>query len=311
MSLGENISVDKAISMEDIKKFGEEMRKVDWSDKNQTRAIAQIIVNRIEDEQDTLDLVREFAEVVQFSEGDTMQFATQKGGKAYIHTPGSAAPRSTIVQRVQTVDAELVSVMLEFELDQLRAGRYGNMNTVKNWARRALLYKKYKIVWDTLLGSVTSTAAGYFTVLASASIATKLSGLNNAIDFAEDQIEGVGAIVGRRTDLNFLLRWGTTDGIAYSDRTKDDILQRGILPIYRGIPIVALNAFKDAYNAEMITSGSIMLVNRTTLKVGVNRGLEVLDDLDIDTRIWKVHASEKYGCAVFFPERNAKLVFTG
>ena len=299
------------ISMEDAQKFAEEMRNIDWTNPLERRAVAQIIVKRLRDEMDKQDIVGILrASQETFKEGDTMQFITRKGGKAYVHAPGSAAPRSTITNRVQTLEAENISVNMEFELDQLRQGRYGSMNDVRAEARKALLYRKWKIVWDTIRGSVTSADAGYSPTGANVVATSKLDALDLAINHVEDHPGGATAIIGRRLDLNWLLNGMGTNPIAYSDKTKDSILSRGAIPVYRGLPIVLLNSWKDSYNVEVIQTGEVMVLNSSTLKIGVVKGIDALDDLDINSRIWNVVLNERYGVGVFFPERNGKLVFT-
>lgn len=299
------------ISMEEAKKFAEEMRNVDWSNPLERRAVAQIIVRQLRDEQDKQDITRILGVTQEtFKEGDTMQFVTRKGGKAYVHAPGSAAPRSTITNRVQTLEAENVSVDMEFQLDQLRQGRYGSMNEVRQEARKALEYRKWKIMWDTLRGSVGASHANYRATGASSTSAQKAVALDAVIDLVEDEVGGASAIIGRRSDLNWLLRWDSSNGMNYSDNTKDQLLRTGRMATYRGLPIIPLNSWQDAYGAEVIASGEIMVLNPTTLKIGVTKSQDVFDDFDPHARIWSIVLNEMYGCAVFFPERNGKVVFT-
>jgi len=299
--------------MEDTKKFAEEMRKVDWTNPMERRAVAQIIVRQLKDEQANQDIVSRIADQVSFGEGDTIQFVTRKGGKAYVHSPGSAAPRSTITNRVQTLEAENVSVNMEFELDQLRTGRYGNMNEVRKWARQALLHRKYKTVWDVLRGSIATSDSNYSAIARSSNPATLKYSLDQAIDHVEDQVGGENtAILARRNDLSWLLRWGEGSSVIdYSDTMKDKINKTGAVGQYRGVPIFLMNKWVDSYNVDVIASGDIMVVNSSTAKVGVVRGIEALDSLDINSRMWNVAVSERYGVGVFFPERNYKLTFTG
>jgi hypothetical protein len=297
-------------TIEDQERFAEEMQKVDWRDQGQRLAVADTIVRQISDEMDKNDLVRMFADVIRFKLGQTMQFQTRKGAKAYVKAPGAVTPKSTIVIKTLTIDAEEVGAGLEFELDQLKSGRYGNVNEIKNHAKEALLSRKYKQIWDTLRGSVGASDANYFSTGSTTGAAVKLGILNDAIDYVEDQIGGVRAIVGRRTDLSFLLRFGGSTDISWSEKAKDRIIGTGKMPFYRGYPLILLNNWKNDYYVDQIASGDIMVVNANTVKVGVQRNLDVLEELEAAARMWSIYWTELYGTAVFFPERNAKFTLT-
>ena len=301
--------MENVFSLEDQAKLAEEMQAINWNDPTERYAVAETIVKEISDEMEKNDLVRQFADIVRFKLGDTMQFATRKGAKAYVKAPGAAAPRSTIVQKILTIDAEEVSVMLEFELDQLKAGRYGGISDVKNFAKEALLTRKYKTLWDTMTGSVVNGTANDFDATTSG-VQKKFDKLNDAIDHVEDQIGGVKAIVGRRTDLSFLLRFGQSSDVQWSEKAKDRIIGGQAVPSFRGYPIILLNNWKDDYNVDQITAGSIMVLSPGTVKLGVQRNVDALEGINVEDRMWEIHMSELYGPAVFFPARNAKMRVT-
>lgn len=295
---------------EDVRKFGEEMRKVNWSRTEEREAVAQIIVKQVSDEAKKENLMNLITEEVEFMEGDTIEFQTSKTGIAYVHAPGTAAPRMTKLKRTQTLEAELVSADMAFELTQLRAGRYGNVATIKNDAKDALLTRKYKIVWDTLTGSVNSGSANYFTFNDTDNATTKVTQLNAAINYVDDQNGGAVAIIGRKRDMNWLYDFAESSAIAYDDVTKKQLLDMGEIKKYRGLPIVGLRSNKDLFGIDMISSGNIMVLGRDTLKLGVIRGLDALEEIHANIREWEIHMSEMYGCGVFFAERNARIVIT-
>jgi len=300
---------EKAISMNDAAEFAKEMQAINWANPMERLAVAQVVAESVKDAVDLTDPIRVLGiDVQKIKPGDSVQFVSRKGARAYIHAPGTAAPRSMIVNRVQTLDTELVSVNLEFELNQLKSGRYGSVADIKEEGRSGLIYKKWQIIWDTIRGSIASGAANYWTS-AGVSPLDKMNALDSGIDYVADQPGRASAIIGRRSDLSWLLKgFGTTSGVVWADAEKSKILKDGLFPVYRGIPVIELNSYKDIYGAEMITTGTIMVLNESTLKVGQSYAPEAYEALNADTLVWNIHLATMFGCGVFFPERNARIV---
>ena len=115
------------VNGEDTKRLSELMKSVDWFDASQRKAIADVVVRRLQEEIRAEDITQFYADVDRFGVGDTPQYTFQKGLKAYIHEPGTYAPRSTMIQRTVTVATELISVHPEMEISQLQGGRFGGI----------------------------------------------------------------------------------------------------------------------------------------------------------------------------------------
>lgn len=293
----------KQVTQQDIEAFAAEMQNVNWNDPADRSAIALTILEYVKEDIQKEDLESLLVDVYNFNIGESPQWVTRKGLKAYAHEPGSYAPRSTITQKVLTINTEQVSVHPEFELNQLRAGRYGTIADVRTMATEELLGRKYSIIWSTIIGSIAATADNYATFAGSATAANKLLALDAAIDYVEDKSPGgVKAIVGRYTSLG----WITTTSL-WSNQTKHIIETTGNMGEYRGIPIVKLHQYTDGYGNKWIQDDEILVVGTGSTKLGRNQGLEVLDDINVDTKTWDLRMDESYGTVVHYSDRNYRL----
>lgn len=291
------------VTQEELKAFADEMKQVDWNDPESRRAIALTILEYVQEDVMREDLESLMVDVYNFNIGESPQWNTVKGLKAYVHEPGSYAPRSTVTQTVLTIDTEQVSVHPEFELNQLRAGRYGSIADVRRMAVEELLGRKYSIIWSTIIGSISSSDANYATFNSGASASSKLAALDAAIDYVEDNSPGgVKAIVGRYTSVG----WLTTTSL-WSEETKRQIETTGQMGAYRGIPVVKLHQYTDGYGNRWITENEILVVGNGSTKLGRNQSLEVMDDIDINTKMWNIRLDEQYGVVVHYPKRNYRL----
>lgn len=291
------------LTQQDISAFAEEMRQVNWYDPEERRAIALTILEYVKEDVKREDMESLLVDVYNFNIGESPQWVTSKGIKAYVHEPGSYAPRSTITNVVLTIDTEQVSVHPEFELNQLRSGRYGTIADIRQMSVEELLGRKYAIIWSTIFGSIAAGDSNYGTFASGAAAATKLAAIDTALDHVEDKSPGgVKAIVGRGTTLGFL----TTTSL-WSEDTKRQIETTGQMGAYRGVPIVKLHQYTDAYGNKRIDDNEILIVGTGSTKLGRTQELEVLDGLNVDDKMWHMRIDEQYGVVVHYPIRNYRI----
>lgn len=296
----------EAITREMMEAFAAEMSGIDWLNPGDRRAVALKILEYVVEDIIRQDLESLLVSSYDFKLGESPQWITRKGLKAYVHEPGSISPRSTITQKVLTISTEQVSVHPEFELNQLRAGRYGSLMDIKDAAVSELLGRKYSIIWSTIIGSITSSDTNYATYATGASAATKKTAIDTAIDYVNDTATGgAKAIVGRYSTLGWLI------GVeGWSEITKHSLETTEGLGSYRGIPLVRLNQYTDGYGNKLITDNELLVVGTGSTKLGRNQGLEVLDAINVDDKMWHMRIDEQYGVVVHYPERNYRIHIT-
>lgn len=310
----------KNLSLEQNQAIASALANVDFNDPVQKRALAEIILKDLKEVINRDDIISALGvEVVEFPLGTTPQFRTQRGLKAYVHAPGSYAPRSVVAQKVQTLYTERVSVNPEIEITQLQSGRYGTIQDLKTEALDELLGRKYATIWTALIASVPTTTAApqYLTVANAGSSAAKKAAIDSGLDYVADQQGSYPvAIVGRRSTLSWLGDYqayniGTSVPGQGPSEPRKVMLDNQLYPeTYRGIPVIMLNQYADGYGVNLIQTGECMIIGSNTIKLGVDLPLGYAENVDADTLIWNLHIYEGYGTGVFFTNRNCRIKFT-
>ena len=289
------------------------LQSVDWFNPAERKIIADTVTKRLVEEIRKEDVTTFFSNVDRFNVGDTPEYTFSKGLKAFVHEPDAYAPRSSIVQRTISIGTELVTVHPEMELSQLQSGRYSSIQNIKNMAREELLGHKNAILWTTLINSIPTASAdgNYFSFAPTDDIIIKKNFLVSGIDHIDDVAPGgIRAIVGRRSVLGFIMELDATTSTGfYSEAMKQRIEGTGgsLVGDFRGIPIVALHQYTDGQDVNRINADNIMLIANNTTQLAVTEDISTLEDIDIDYRMWHWRISEKYGAAVFWPERNVRI----
>jgi len=287
--------------------FAEEMREVVANDEAR-HAMAEKIVKYVSDSIAQTDLASLVLPKEVIPVGQTAEYAVRGQLKAYWHEPGSYAPRTRMTQKVFVVPTWMVSAHPEYEISQLEAGRYGTAQDQVVAARDAILGAINARVFNTLSGSITSGDRNYFTV---ALAPLSQSALDQAVNHVEDQIGSAKVIIGRRNLLYPLLNFNQDatygDRGLFSDSQREIAFNNTKLPTFRGIPVIGLPQWRDGFGKMTIPQNEILVVGQDVGKYVVNQELRSKDDIDVDNLIWHIHLYMKMGCAVFFPERMAKI----
>lgn len=300
------------VSTEELQAFASAMQDVNWRDPEQRYVIATKIVKWVKEDIYNDDIIGAIADVETFKEGEEVKFHTLQDLIAYIHEPGSYAPRSVMTKTEISLPTQLVSVATELDIGQLRSGRYGTIADLRDKASEALLGRRNKLLWETTYGAVTSstTDSNYATFSSSAEVATKRAALDAALTFVHDNAgQGPKAIIGRYTALSWLPDLGSD---YFSDQMKDELNRTGYLGSYKGVPVYYLRSYKDRNKNQFISASHIVVVGPGNIKFGiVDPGLEVYEQLKgTTTRGWEIAFWEKYGCAVVSPETMYHLEIT-
>jgi hypothetical protein len=300
-------SANAMFSDDQDERLTELCKSIDWFDPDVRRAVADTVTTKLEEQIRTEDLARFFSRVKNYKPGDTPEFTFRKGLKAYVHEPGTYAPRSHFIQRTLTLTTELVSVNPEMEIVQLEAGRYGNIADIKREAKRELLGRRNATLWNVLINSIATTDANYHLGGAGSNAVIK-NLVASGLDYVDDTAPGGAmAIVGRRSRMGWINELDT-----FSSETKKGRVESSagkILGDYNGVPVVALHQYTDGYDVNRINADNIMIVAKDTTMFARTERLRSLDNIVADTRMWNIHFSEKYGAAVFWPEYNFRIAF--
>lgn len=302
----EDAATGSVFDEEKDRQLTELCQQVDWFDQDVRRAVADTVSEKLEEEIRVEDISRYYATQRNYKPGDTPEFTFRKGLKAYVHEPGTYAPRSHFIQRTLTLTTELVSVNPEMEIVQLEAGRYGNLASIKAEAKRELVGHRNATLWNTLIASISSGDTNYRAVSATPSNTMMKNMVASGLDYIDDVAPGGAmAIVGRRSKLGWV-----NELDAFSSEAKKERVETAggkVLGTYLGVPVVALHQYTDGYDINRINADNVMIVAKGTTMFARTERLRSLDNIVADTRMWNIHFSEKYGAAVFWPEYNWRI----
>lgn len=296
--------------------FQEAIAALDFRDSRERNAVAQEIVRFVQEDVYGQDLVSLLAETENFGPGESVEFHTFRELKAYIVEPGSFAPRATLHKDKIVLPTHRVVLSTEIDLQQLRSGRYGGIEKYNTKAGEALLGMRNKLVWDTLRFAIpsTSTDGNYFTFASGATAATKKTALDSAINVIHDNYNaGPSWIVGRHSALDWLEDIGVSANISemFPEETKEQIMRAGFLTTYRGLPVMRMRAYANQDGVAQMGADDIFIISPGTVKFGsVSPGLDVLDEINVDTYSWRINYWEEYGCAVVESGKNARIAIS-
>lgn len=289
--------------------FANLIRKIDFRDPNSREVFAKKILEEVRDRVADEDISPLIAEVRTFPADAQAGFKYKRGLVAHVIEPGSYVPRSRPGQTVQMITPLTVAVAPEIELDRLNSGDFESAQEMIDMATAELKGKRTSLIWNALDSSLTNTSAtadyGVTTIglAKSATVTTKQAALDDAIDTVSDTPANVKAIIGRRSAVSWIQ--SISD---YAEITKER-RDRGVLTEYRGIPIVTLKNYVDAFDQSRISNDRFFVIGDDSIKVGFTQELQQLDGIDVDTATWHARLWERYGILVLFASHNVKIIY--
>lgn len=258
--------------------FAKLMNDINWRSDESREVFAGRVLDLVKDrvdEQEFSDLV---ADTKVFPANEEPGFKYKKGLVAYVLHPGSYAPRSMITQRVVPLVPDLVAVHPEIELSRLKSGDFESVQEIVDAAKEELIGRRTGKIYSLLNASFTNGGANDTTW-----DQDDADSLKKAVDAGLRYVNARGrakAIFGHTEAVGVIADFGK-----YSELTKEQI-DKGVLAMYRGIPIVEAKNYVDSFNQARVGSDRFFIVGTGTVKVGWTQTLEEMDDVDVDTKTW-------------------------
>jgi hypothetical protein len=220
-------------------------------DRSQREALAQMIIEYVQPNHVTADIMNMIISTRTLSPGDTLVKKMRKGMRVLTWVPGSMSLKSeiTVTDRINHVlDSAIIGVMAnEWELE---AGEIGTVASIK--AEALMKLKDYYINKAfTALTSVwtAGNTPSNFTNVGGAITATALEDAINRINQTTPRAK---AIVGVRSALTPITKFGAfwNNGAASPttwavDSQLEEVMRTGWLGQYFGVPIIAVNQVYD------------------------------------------------------------------
>jgi hypothetical protein len=269
--------------------------------------VLEYVTNQIE-QQDLSELILDKKTV---GVGQTYEWIHRGKLKAYWHEPGSYAPRTAMTQKTFRIPTKMISAHPEYLIKQLKSGRYGTIADQVSAAREAIMGEINAMVFNTIIGAVPSTAPNYAAVATGTTgVASFKTALDNAIRWCKDRPGGAKAIVGRGATLDYIMDFSNSNNNVFSDGVVDQIMRTGVLGVYRGVPVIGLSQYEDAFGKPTIPADEILVIGNNVGKVIFEDEAGQANEIDIDTLIWHMHIWMNVGAGVLFPENISRIHLT-
>ena len=277
-------------------------------DQEARRSIATQVVKTLQNRVEQTDLTSLLYTKETYGVNEQPYFELDGELQAYIHTPGSYAPITQPRNKEFTYSSEMISCHIMLPLLQLQSGRYGTIADQISKGQRAIQAQVNKIALDTMIAAVpsTSTLSNYATG------AFSQTALNTAINQIEDQAGGARVIVGRRNILSACMEFNqsTTTLDIFPESVKEDIIKRGTFGVYKGLPLVGYKDYKGQDGRSYGSSKDILVIGQDVGRFGWWQEMQSVDDIEVGTLNWHIHAWVLVGAAVFYPEAVYRYLTT-
>ena len=276
-------------------------------DKSERGALAELMVEYIQPSHITTDFVSMLLNTRRLNKGDALIKKVRKGIEVYTFVPGAKPLRNevTVTDRINFIlDGSIVGVQAsEWDLES------GDIGTIESLRAEALAKLKdhYQNKVFTALSTIwtAGNTPDNYTNLGTAITSTALE---DAIERINETTSGAKAIVGLRSDLTPITKFGSfwgedSSGItsrwAGIDSQLSEVMQTGWLGKFYGVPIIALNQTynnADDYTAQLPT-GRIMVIGENVgefITYGEARPKE-FTDMEPTPPVWKFDMYQEYG----------------
>jgi hypothetical protein len=290
--------------MED-KEFKEAVAGV-MKDKNQREALAQLIIEYIQPNHLSGEIIGALLPTRAMSLGDQLVKRVRRGIEVRTWVPGSMSLKSevTLTDRINwNLDSAIVSVMAnEWELAAGEIGTIADMKREASLKLRDYYFTKMFTALSTIWNSVNTPlnytdCGGNITQVA----------LENMIQRINNTTPGAKAIVGVRSALTPLTKFapfypGSVANTVPSQTMLDEVLRTGWIGQYMGVPVVAVNQLYDNledYNA-MLPTDRILIVGETVgefITYGPERSKEYVDNVPTPP-YWNLDIIQQFGMII-------------
>lgn len=226
-------------------------------------------------------------------------FVRETGGlKAFWMARGGYIEASELTEEVSEVPRDMIGVHVwEFE-DKLINNFAESAQTLRDLSIRRMDAEVNRRLF-TLLQEAIPTGSPYY----AADAGLSKPALDNAIRNVRDaSLSGEVVIVGRPTMTDQI-----TDFDGYSDETKEEIRQKGVLGRYRGADIISLRNFKDEDNKPYYPGNELWVMTRDVGKFAFYGGLKSKEFMELDNWYWHYLARRDSGVLIHHPERARRI----
>ena len=230
----------------ELREMQREALDFDWYSKRDANvekleAFGSKVVKKVIDQVDIMNPIPLFFDVVQGNLDEELELQDVYGGRVYDYAYGTTMKISRLTTEAWTVLRTPRQLAFRETIQKIKTGRVLISDMVYN-AARAIVVHKVKTAINTMIAAYPTTSS-YVVNAGSADItAAKL-------DDAIRPVRGLAqirAIVGDSRALYPISTFtGYDNSTGFSEQQKQELAQKGMLGMYKGIPIVELKDYTD------------------------------------------------------------------
>jgi hypothetical protein len=310
--MGTNVMVDPNRSFAERRELQEKIKRVNeiaaanWDDPTWRREMAQELTETIYLGFEHENLLN-YMTTVENADFDARVFIKEvKGLRAFWVARGGYIEASTIRAEIMEIQRDTIGFhVYEFE-DKLRVDFSETQATLVDLGVQRMDAEVNLRFLRLLQAAIPSNSPYYIS-----GNGLSLNQLDAALTAVRDESRDFQvAIVGRSTMtdqiMEQLLTRNNTGG--FTPATNEQIIQRGLLGVYRGAPIISLKNFRDDMDVPFFPANELYVIGRDASKFAFWGGLLSKEFTEDDNWYWHYLARRDFGGVIHRPDRLRRIV---
>ncbi len=254
-------------------------------------------------------LVDLFTEVERLPLDGLAEIETEVRGLTAFHIArGGYIEESTIHAETGYLPKDQIGIHVVEQIDRIETGFVPAMNKIVSKAPSRLDAEINRRVLKTLQAAIPTSSPYYV-----ATTNTTLTQLSNAIDAVKDVVEPEAGdpVIVARSGMIRKIRDALTSANTYNmftPVTNEDLLRRGVITEFQGVPIVELKNFKDENGASYFPGNELWVVGRSAGKTAFYGSPRTTSWLENEAEYWHWQTRLNYGVSVYRPGHARRIV---
>lgn len=242
---------------------------------------------------------------------EEITFRATRGLKARHVARGGYIEESVLTRDIDYIKRDQIGFHVVEHIQRLATGFYATADEIIRLGAQRIDAEVNRRVFKTFEAAVPPSAPNYFGVSG-----LTLSNLDAAIAYVDDQpvtSQGPlnGPVIVARAGMVAKIKEAITQNNAFGaflPETNEDLLRRGVVTNYQGVPIVKLQNFLDENDLPFFPGNELWVVGQDVAQTGfygqpINHNYQ-----ELGTEYWHYITRFDYGVAVIHPERLARVV---
>ena len=299
--------VEERKALRDARDKLNEIASKNWDDPTWRREMAQEMTETIFEGFQHENLLSLMAEVENAPFDGRVFVKEVRGLRAFWVARGGHIEASTLKAQVMEIPRDTIGFhVYDFE-DKLRTNFSETQTTLIDLGIQRMDAEINQRVLATFQAAIPVSSAYYLTTSG-----VDLATVNTALREVRDESKSFElSIVGRSTMTEqFIdeLLGASNNGSGFIPETNEQMIQRGVLGVYRGARIITLKNYEDDNDVSFFPANEMFIIARDASKFAFWGGLLSKEYVENDNWYWHYLARRDFGGVVHRPERARRYV---